>query len=194
MSSVLGEIDDFRCLIRQVREGSENAAWEIVGRYGEVIRRAVRRALNSRLRSKFDSSDFVQFVWASFFRARDELDRFEDPDQLARFLVKMARNKVGMEVRRRLLTEKYNVNRELSLDSPPSGTPMDVPSRQPGPAEVAIARERWNRMLQGQPQHCRQIIQMRLQGYTYQAIADSLHIAESTVRRFLKRLSRETAA
>ena len=55
--------DNFRSLICHVREGSEDAAWDLVEQYGEAIRRAVRRALNERLRSKFDSLDFVQLVW-----------------------------------------------------------------------------------------------------------------------------------
>ena len=98
--------DNFTSLIRRVREGSEDAAWELVDQYGEAIRRAVRRALNERLRSKFDSLDFVQIVWNSLFRVRDKLDRFDRPEELTAYLVTMARNKVGMEVRRRLMTRE----------------------------------------------------------------------------------------
>ena len=60
---------DFPSLMQQISMGSEDAAWELVERYGELIRRAVRRVLNKKLRSKFDSLDFVQLVWSSFFRA-----------------------------------------------------------------------------------------------------------------------------
>ena len=74
--------DEFRSLIRRVRGGSEEAAWELVREYGEAIRRAVRRALHVSLRPKFDSLDFVQIVWKSFFRART-IDRFESPQDLA---------------------------------------------------------------------------------------------------------------
>ena len=89
-----GGDDDFRDLMRRVHEGSEDAAWQLVGQYGDPIRRAVRRALNARLRSKFDSLDFVQLVWSSFFRDRGRLDRFNHPEELVAFLVTMARNKV----------------------------------------------------------------------------------------------------
>ncbi len=183
--------DDFRELMRRIQEGSEDAAWELVEQYGEAIRRAVRRALNKRLRSKFDSLDFVQLVWSSFFRARDKLDRFNRREELAAFLVTMARNKVGMEVRRLLSTEKYNLNRERSLDELDVSAETVVPGRAPPPIEVAIAREQWNRLLQDQPKHYGQIIQLRLQGHTHLEIADSLQLAESTVRRFFKRLLRE---
>jgi RNA polymerase sigma-70 factor (ECF subfamily) len=180
--------DNFRGLIWRVREGSEDAAWELVQQYGEAIRRAVRRALNERMRSKFDSLDFVQIVWNSLFRVREKLDRFDRPEELTAYLVAMARNKVGMEIRRRLMTQKYNVEHEELLDQRQA-----VASRQPAPIDVAIAREQWDRLLQDQPQRYRQIIQLRLQGHTYQSIADVVHLDECTVRRFLKRLLHTTA-
>jgi RNA polymerase sigma factor (sigma-70 family) len=185
---------DFHGLMRRVQEGSEDAAWELVNQYGASIQRAVRRALNVRLRSKFDSMDFVQVVWNSLFRARDKLDRFNHPEELAAYLVVMARNKVGMEVRRRLMTEKYNVGHEQSLDHLCAKGDSDIPSRQPSPVEVALARERWDRLLKDQPLRYRQIIQLRLQGYTYQTIAEVVDLDECTVRRFLKRLLHTTAA
>ena len=186
--------DGFGELMRRIQEGSEDAAWELVGQYGEAIQRAVRRALNQKLRSKFDSLDFVQLVWSSFFRVRDKLDRFNRPEELVAFLVTMARNKVGMEVRRLLSTEKYNLNRERSLDEWGVSAEAVVPGRAPPPFEVAIAREQWSRMLQNQPRHYQQIIQLRLQGGTYRDIADSLDLAECTVRRFLKKLLKERVA
>jgi RNA polymerase sigma-70 factor (ECF subfamily) len=174
---VLQTDDEFRDLMGRLQEGSEDAAWELVDRYGDAILRAVRRVLNVRLRSKFDSLDFVQLVWCSFFKARDQLVRFTRPEELAAFLVTMARNKVGMEVRRRLKTEKYNVNREQASSGFPNTVDQSA-DHESSPLEVAIAREQWNR----------QIISLRLQGLTYQDIAESLNIAECTVRRFLKRL------
>jgi len=185
---------EFCDLLRSVREGSEEAAWQLVEQYGEVIRRAVRRALSSKLRSKFDSLDFVQIVWSSFFRARDQLDRFQRPEELAAFLLAMTRNKVGMEVRRRLMTEKYNVNREQPLDMVNCDAHSTLAGNEPAPINVAIAREQWDRILAGLPPQYRQIIQLRLQGRTHQQIADQLHVAECTVRRVLKRLFRETVA
>ncbi len=61
--------DSYRDLMYRVQEGSEDAAWELVQRYGGYVRRAVRRVLDRRLRPKFDSLDFVQLVWQSFLVA-----------------------------------------------------------------------------------------------------------------------------
>jgi RNA polymerase sigma factor (sigma-70 family) len=185
--------DNFRDLMRRVREGSEDAAWDLVNQYGEAIRRAVRRVLHEKLRSRFDSLDFVQLVWKSFFRVRGTFHRFDRPEELAAYLATMARNKVGMEFRRRLMTEKYNVRHEQSLEQLQARGCPDIPGRQPGPVDVAIAREQWDRLLKGQPPHYRQILHLRLQGHTYQSIADAVHVDECTVRRFLKRLLHTTA-
>jgi len=184
--------DDFRSLMQRVCDGSEEAAWELVERHGEAIRRAVRRALNRRLRAKFDSLDFVQLVWSSFFRSRDRAKQFTEPGQLVAFLVKMSRNKVGMEARRRFKTEKFDVSRELPLDGIDESHSADLPGRQSPPIAAAIAHERWDRLTRDQPLHYRRIIRMKLEGYTCRDIADCLHLAESTVRRFLNRLLKET--
>ena len=186
-----GTDSDFRDLMRRIRMGSEEAAWELVDRYGDEIRRAVRRLLNRKLRSKFDSLDFVQVVWASFFRARRQLERFDGPQALAAFLITMTRNKVVMETRRRLRTAKYNVNREFALDDAEHQPAAEVPGEEPAPINVAIAREQLHRILANQPPHYRQIIQLRLEGYNLVDIANKLNLAESTVRRFLKRLFEE---
>lgn len=180
--------DDFRDLICRVRAGSEDAAWELVNQYGEAIRRAVRRVLNDKMRSKFDSLDFVQLVWNSLFRVRGKLDQFERPEALAAYLAAMAKNKVGMEVRRRMMTVKYNVRQERSLEQIRARECPDISGNQPLPDDIAIAREQWDRLLEGQPEHYRQIINLRLQGHTFQSIAEAVHLDECTVRRFLKRL------
>jgi RNA polymerase sigma factor (sigma-70 family) len=184
-------IGEFRELVRQASEGSDEAAWRLVEQYGEALHRAVRRSLSKQLRSKFDSLDFVQLVWGSLFRVRGNLTRFNRPEELAAYLLTMARNKVGLEIRRRLMTEKYDVRRERGLDPSDEQKYADRSHRQPLPEDVAIAREQWNRMLDDQPEHYRKIVELRLQGHTYQAIADTLHIDECTVRRFLKRLLQE---
>ena len=175
--------------MRRVREGSEDAAWELVRRYGGYVRRAVRRTLNDKLRPSFDSLDFVQLVWQSFFRLRSEADRFERPERLVAFLAAVACNKVRMEARR-LATQKRDIDREVSRCSCRSGGEA---APGPEPVDVAIARERWNQILRHQPTHYRRIIQLKLQGHTCADVATILDLDAQTVRRFLKRLLLATA-
>ena len=100
-------------LMRRVHEGSDDAAWELVERYGDAIRRGspphVERAAAFQVRLAGFRSVGVELGSSVRWGDSRNSDR---PEELAAYLVKMARNKVGMETRKRLLTEKYNVNRE----------------------------------------------------------------------------------
>jgi len=184
----------FCALVRELRSGNEQAGWQLVERYGERIRRAIRRALDPRLRPKFDSMDFVQLAWLSFFRRPEYLDRFDNPGQLAQFLVQMAMNKLREEARRRLRLQKYDVRRERNVDNLPAEDRDGLHARGPSPVDIAAAREQWQRIVDTQPERYREIVEMRLQGFTFPEIAESLGIAESTARRAIRKLVRRFAA
>src|SRR5688572_6815628 len=68
-------------LIRQVQAGSQEAAWDLVERYSDEIRRVVRRRLPQDLQAKFDSDDYVQATWLSVFRHRSRLVAYDQPHQ-----------------------------------------------------------------------------------------------------------------
>ena len=181
--------ESFRDLIDRVREGSRDAGRELVDRYGGHLRRAVRRLLDRRLRPKFDSLDFVQLVWQSFFRMNDQADRFEGPEHLVKFLAGVARHKVHMEARRRLTGEQCNVEREVSLNHLSAKKREKMIGRDPEPADVAIAQERLDELLKDRPARHRRIIKLKLDEYTSAEIGAILGLDRHTVHRFLNRLS-----
>ena len=86
----------FRDLIHRVRAGDHEAAAELVRLYEPEVRRYIRVKLTDpRLRRIYDSEDIFQSVFANFF-VRLIGGKFdpEEPDQLVRLLVTMARNKI----------------------------------------------------------------------------------------------------
>jgi RNA polymerase sigma-70 factor (ECF subfamily) len=178
----------FAALLDEVRAGSQDAAWKLVDKYGRDVQRFVRRSLNQRLRSKFDSLDFVQIVWGSFFRAPERLQGIERVEQLIAYLATLAKFKVLTEVRRRLDTEKYDVMREDVRNEAKPLPDMNHDGNMPTPSAVAIAKERWEQLLAGQSEQVRRIVEMRLRGTTFHEIADHLHIHETTARKTMKRL------
>src|SRR3954452_15648665 len=93
------ENERFRILMRAAEGGSEDAARELYETYVRYVLRCVRHRMWHRLRSKFDSQDFVQQVWASFFDDRGSLPEFETPEHLIAYLRSMAENKVANEGR-----------------------------------------------------------------------------------------------
>ena len=83
-----GEIGEF---IARIRAGDEEAATELLRRYEAKVRLVVRRQLPRLLRSKFDSLDFLQSVWGSFFhRVRTGPTDIEDEPNLVAFLAWIA--------------------------------------------------------------------------------------------------------
>lgn len=183
-------VDDFHNLLRRVSEGSEEAARELVERYEDELRRAVRRSMNRRLRPKFDSLDFVQQAWASFFRHPENALRFDRPEELVAFLMKMGTNKTVMEGRRRLMTEKHNVNREVSLERARKEV-MNIPDGSPSAIDMVTGQELHEQLVSGVPDRHREIVRRRLEGHTNRETANWLGIAAVTVRRFWKKFVRQ---
>jgi RNA polymerase sigma-70 factor (ECF subfamily) len=189
---MVDERAEFRAAIDGVRAGSPEAVWKLIAEYGPHIQRVVRRKLDRRMRSKFDSQDFVQMVWASVFRNPAEICSLEDPQDLIRYLAAIGRRKVIDEYRRRIQKEtKYNVAREQSLDDSELG---EQPADQDGssPSQLAIAREQWEEFLRKQPDRDRSIVQMRIQGSTFLEIAQQLGIHERTARKVISRLTQSS--
>jgi RNA polymerase sigma-70 factor (ECF subfamily) len=185
---------EFNQLMDGIRAGSQDAAWELLERIGPHVHRVVSRMLVRELRSKFDSMDFVQAVWASFFVNRRQIASFARPEQLIGFLVGMARNKVIDEHRRRVRTEKWDVRRENSVETEiTSIEESDVPT-EPSASQFAIARECWRKLIDGQPELHRQIVVRKYMGDTHEEIAATLGINRRTVTRVLgSLLPRESA-
>src|ERR1700728_233575 len=110
-----GRSGDIQGLLARIKDGDEGAARELLCRYESKVRMVVRRQLPRLLRSRFDSLDFLQSVWGSFFyriRARSK-DLDEEPNLIA-FLAWAARNKVIDEYRR-AATQRQDIHRESPL-------------------------------------------------------------------------------
>src|SRR5262245_55448124 len=162
--------DDFRALLERVRQGSEEAVRELLERYGRHLLAVIRQKLDNELRSAFDSLDFLQDVWASFFAG--ELDHtFHDPRALMQFLVTMARHKVADQWRRRRGTGQAPRARQHSLDGSARYAADGLRAGGPAPGDQVMAREEWDRLLDGRPFHHRRVLQMLALGHTHQEIA-----------------------
>ena len=97
----MSESLSFEGLLLRVRAGDQEAARELVQRYEPAIRRAIHfRLADSQLARLFDSMDICQSVLASFFvRAAAGQFDLEQPDQLLKLLVAIARNKLALHAR-----------------------------------------------------------------------------------------------
>ena len=176
---------EFADLIKRVQEGSQEAAKELIALYGAHILHAVRNKLHQRLRSKFDSFDFVQDVWASFFTDIPQKRVFKSPEDLVGFLTTVARNKVAQAVRTRMQRQKYNVNREIPLDRLPED---GLPKAQGSPSEGLKGQEEWLKFLRNQSLVHRRIFLLWREGKSSATIAAEMDISQRTVNRVVSKL------
>jgi RNA polymerase sigma-70 factor (ECF subfamily) len=180
-----------RELLGRIRAGDEDAARELLARYEVQVRLVVRRQLPRLLRSRFDSLDFLQSVWGSFFRrVRAGTEGLEEPRNVVAFLVRVARNKV-IDQHRRAVSRKHDVRREEPLGVDPDGTlNRSVASEQDSPSEQAGARETFARLRGYLDEDRRDILALKAIGHTNREIGDRLGVSERTVRRALEEVRR----
>jgi RNA polymerase sigma-70 factor (ECF subfamily) len=181
--------DELRAFLARVRAGDELAARELLARYEAQVRLVVRRQLPRLLRSRFDSLDFLQSVWGSFFRRlRSGPEKFEDPRFLVAFLARIAKNKV-IDQYRRAASGKQDMTREEPLTLGRSRS-QELVADEDTPSELAEANEAFGRLREWLPADRREILELKLDGLSSREIAKRLGLSERTVRRTLEDLRR----
>jgi RNA polymerase sigma factor (sigma-70 family) len=169
-------------LVARLRKGDNEAAAELVQRYGPVIRLEVRMALrDSRLRRAFDESDVCQSVLASFFvRAAAGQYDLDTPEGLAGLLVRMARNKLASQARRHT-NARRDIRRVATQEGEGAAAPAPSPSRE----------VEWRELLQQFREHLtddeRRLADARAQGQQWADIAAEVG---GDARALSKRLER----
>ncbi|MCI0640849.1 MAG: sigma-70 family RNA polymerase sigma factor [Gemmataceae bacterium] len=181
-------VSGFAELMQRVQAGDTDAARLLHAEYGPHLRRAVRKRLHQKMRSRFDSLDFAQDVWMSFFADAPQRYQFETPEQLVAFLTRMARNKVAAATRNRLIRKKQNINRECRMEDPAvPKTRLFAPT--PTPSEIVGGREEWDQFLDRQPLVHRRIFLLLQKGHSSATIAAELGLSQRTINRVIRKVS-----
>jgi RNA polymerase sigma-70 factor (ECF subfamily) len=176
--------------LARIQAGDDEAARELLARYEAEVRLVVRRQLPRLLRSRFDSLDFLQSVWGSFFRrVKTGPAEFEDSRHLVAFLARAAKNKVIDEYRR-AGSRKGDMNREEPLWGD-HDRPKELAAANDTPSELVQAREAFSRLRAMVPEERRSVLDLRAQGLSSREIGDQLGISERTVQRVLEDLRRK---
>ena len=176
-------------LLEKLNHGDPSAAEQVFRTYEPYLHMLVRRQLRSPLRSKFDSMDVVQSVWADLIEGmRGAGWHFSDRSQLQAFLVRLARNRFIDRYRK----HKTAISREEPLmDSARADVFVD---NTPRPSEVAQRDELWDQMLSLCPPAHHELLRLKRQGLMLAEIAARTGLHESSVRRILYDLAKKVAA
>ncbi len=173
-------------LLTRIKDGDDGAARELLTRYEFKVRLVVRRQLPRLLRSRFDSLDFLQSVWGSFFhKIRTGPNDLTNEENLIAFLAWAARNKVIDECRR-AATLKQDINREERLEI--QGDKETRLAAGDSPSQLAQAHEIYDRLRDMLPEDRRVILDLKAAGYSCSEIGDRLGLSERTVQRVLENL------
>jgi RNA polymerase sigma factor (sigma-70 family) len=176
---------EFKELLRDISQGSEEAARKFLEEYGGYIIAVVRKRLHKKLRSKFDSQDFLQDVCASFFREPPPPEVFADTTALLKYLAKMARDKVFATSRKRLVRDRFNVNRENSLEGSACVEAQAKTGREPTPSRLALVQDQLARADEELSVPVRMTLRFLRLGYTHEEIAQYLGVHVRQVARYV---------
>jgi RNA polymerase sigma-70 factor (ECF subfamily) len=179
----VSETQGFAELIQRVRAGDADAAAEVVRRYEPEIRRAVRlRLTEPSLRRVLDSMDICQSVFANFFvRAAAGQFDLEQPDQLLRLLVVMARNKLRDQV-----SYHHAARRDQRrVEADPAVELDKARSAAPSPSSVLSARELLDALRAALTPAERELAEQRALGRDWKSIAAELGERPDTLRKRL---------
>jgi RNA polymerase sigma factor (sigma-70 family) len=186
--------NEFAVLMEQVRAGDQEAARILYERYNQPVLRVVRYQLAKSMRRQYDSEDFSQAVWSSFFvEVAAETCTFANPDALVAFLAQVAYHKVISTTRKRQQTQRRGSGGSVSLDAVPEGEDkkplgQTLPAPTPTPSQFVMAEERYQHLLENLPPGHRRILKLLREGYSKAQIADILKFDPKTIRRVIDRV------
>ncbi len=171
--------------IGRLNEGDFDAVERVFLAYEPYLRVAVRRRLSPRLRSKVDSADIVQSVFADLVcGVRDGGWNFTGRPQLEALLRRIAWRRLADRHRKHARALK----REHSLEEAPSHSLRDA--AQARPSQQAQGRECWERILRACPAGHHEVVRLRMNGHRMGEIAERTGLHEGSVRRILYELAR----
>jgi RNA polymerase sigma-70 factor (ECF subfamily) len=176
-------------LLARLNSGDTAAAEQVFRTYEPYLRILVRRELRAALRTKFDSSDVVQSVWATLLEGLQGRGlHFADRAHLQAFLIRLMKHRFID------LCRKHGP--ALAREQPLADHALAeaVASEGPRPSEVAQVNELWERILALCPPNHQELIRMKRAGLPVDEIAARSGLHPNSVRRILAELAQRVEA
>ena len=173
-------------LIERARNGDQQA-WQILfdDCYPKIIR-VIRRRLSRPLRALYDSTDIANEVMNSLAVKFDQFD-FGSVSGMRAYLIKAAERKV-IDGYRHGHAMKRDVSRTQTAYPGDDLGQFEVIDQGPTASELFVAYEREESLLKGQTGCERSVIELKIQGFTTNEVAQTTGLHPRRIERFLKRL------
>lgn len=177
-------------LIARWRQGDSDAADILLRRYTDRLIRLARSRLPKALSGRIDPEDVVQSVYRSFC-AEAPTDRYvlERSGDLWRLLAAITIHKVMSQVEHHGAAKRA-VSKEQTEAAPDvsSDAFMEAVARDPSPSEAAAVTDELQLVLNDLSPTNRTMVELRLQGHTFEHIAQATERSERMVRRVLEQV------
>jgi DNA-directed RNA polymerase specialized sigma24 family protein len=185
----MSEPTAFGCLIDRARAGEADAVAELVQGYEPALRRAMQvRLYRAALRHLLGPQDICQMVWADFFpRLAAGGYVVNEPAQLQRLLLTMARNRLVKEMAR------LGARRRGGHACRWSEVPEAWADPRPGPCQVAVGNDLLAKVFSLLSPAERQVIEHRERGGTWGELASTRGVTADALRVRHARTSRRIA-
>jgi RNA polymerase sigma factor (sigma-70 family) len=186
------EPSEERRLVNRWKAGDERAAKELFDTYVDRLMALARRRISQRLASRVDPEDIVQSVFRTFFgRVKAGKFQFQDQDDLCKLLVRITINKTMRQVDFHTAA-KRNPGQETRQSDEAYDHLPELLAGEPSPEVTVAFLDQLEHFLgELRPQE-RQILEMRMQGYSNEEIAAKLDIYDRKIRRVMEHI-REVA-
>ena len=181
-------MSDDRDLVTDYQAGSESAAKDLFDKYCERLLRLAKRRIGQRMSSRFDPEDVVQSAFRTFFtRVKNDEFEFEGENDTFKLLVRLTVRKTLRRIQYHR-ADKRNPEVETGNQSDGSEVFNRVASHEPA-AEVEVALlDEFERFVGQLPPLDRQVLELKVQGYSTVEIAEKLGTYDRKVRRIIERL------
>jgi RNA polymerase sigma-70 factor (ECF subfamily) len=179
--------DSFVEVIGRLQAGDKVAAEAVFNRFASQLVVLARKRLNTRLRQKVDEEDVVQSVFKSFFvRHADGQFTLENWNSLWGLLIRITLRKCNRWSERFQAGGGRDLGKEVSpAPATDSVAAWEAVARDPSPSEAAVLAETIEKLLEGFSDKEREIVTLRLAGYTVPEISREVKSAQRTVERRL---------
>lgn len=182
---------EWQRLVEGLLQGDEQVVREFYHSYAGLLHGIADRQISPEMRRRFDADDVVQSTFRTFFRrAQGGSFLFHDNERLWSLLCAITLTKVRSKSRHHL-RGKRRVSAETSGSTGSAGEKgqrVEPSATGLSPAERAEFADAFEQFLAVLSPGEREVVELKLQDFTNDEVAEQLHVSERTVRRILRRL------
>lgn len=175
-------------LVSNFKAGSESAAQALFDRYCERLMRLAKRRIGQRMVSRVDPEDVLQSAFRTFFnRVRNDEFSFQEEDDLFKLLVRLTVHKTLRQIAYHR-AGKRNPELEAGQGSDAQDLLQQISADEPAPEAAVALVDEFERFMGQLPPLDRQVLSLKIQGYSTVEIAEQIGTYDRKVRRILTRI------